>query len=123
MTSHKNEYETLDDGLDDDLDRYVAQREQTNPGFLHLYDAAVRERQLLRALAAKRVQLGLTQRAVAVRMKTSQAAVARLERGEVDPKLSTIERFAAAVGQRVAWQVVDDETSPNGRGAADPDVS
>ena len=123
MTIREDTHETLDDGLDDDLDRYVGQREQTSPGFLHLYDAAVRERELLRALAAKRVQLGLTQRAVAVRMKTSQAAVARLERGEVDPKLSTIERFAAAVGQQVTWQVVDDETSPNGRSAADPDVS
>ena len=123
MTIREDTHETLDDGLDDDLDRYVAQREQTSPGFLHLYDAAVRERELLRALAAKRVQLGLTQRAVAVRMKTSQAAVARLERGEVDPKLSTIERFAAAVGQQVTWQVVDDETSPNRRSAADPDVS
>lgn len=123
MTIREDRHETLDDGLEDDLDRYVAQREQTNPGFLHLYDAAVRERELLRALTAKRVQLGLTQRAVAVRMKTSQAAVARLERGEVDPKLSTIERFAAAVGQRIAWQVVDDGTSPNGRSAADPDVS
>ena len=123
MTIREGTHETLDDGLDDDLDRYVAQREQTNPGFLRLYDAAVRERELLRALAAKRVQLGLTQRAVAVRMKTSQAAIARLERGEVDPKLSTIERFAAAVGQRVAWQVVDDESSPNGRNAADPDIS
>jgi predicted transcriptional regulator len=40
-------------------------------------------------------------------MGTSEAAVARLEAGTVDPKTSTIERFAAAVGKRIRWELVD----------------
>jgi predicted transcriptional regulator len=34
-------------------------------------------------------------------MGTSQSAVARLERGDLDVRLSTLERYAAAVGHTV----------------------
>ncbi len=44
---------------------------------------------------------------VADRMGTSEAAVARLEAATVDPKASTIERYAAAVVKRVQWEIVD----------------
>jgi transcriptional regulator with XRE-family HTH domain len=38
-------------------------------------------------------------------MGTSQSAVARLESGESDLRLSTLERYAAAVGQRLDWRL------------------
>ena len=38
-------------------------------------------------------------------MGTSQSAVARLEAGDVDAKLSTVERYAAALGRRVEWRI------------------
>lgn len=85
----------------DDLDAYIAKRTATNPAFAAMVEAALRERHLLRELAAKRVELGLSQQEVATRMGTTQPALARLERGEVDPKLSTLERYAAALGERV----------------------
>jgi transcriptional regulator with XRE-family HTH domain len=37
-------------------------------------------------------------------MGTSQSAVARLESGELDVRLSTLERYAAALGRTVDWQ-------------------
>ncbi|WP_235593855.1 helix-turn-helix domain-containing protein [Rhodococcus ruber] len=49
-------------------------------------------------LAAARRRQGLSQTLVAARMGTSQSAVARLERGDLDPRLSTLERYAQAVG-------------------------
>jgi len=42
----------------------------------------------------------LTQAELALRMGTSQAAVARIESGRGAPKWSTIERYARAVGAR-----------------------
>ena len=65
----------------------------------------VRRRELLRALGSRREELGLTQTAVAAVMGTSQSAVARLESGDVDAKLSTLERYAAALGQRAEWRI------------------
>ncbi len=89
----------------DFLNEIVGQRSRRSPDFPQLIEAARRRRQLLRELAARREQLGLSQTAVAARMGTSQSAVARLEAGEIDAKLSTIERFAAALGQRVEWRI------------------
>jgi len=101
---------------DDFLDEIVRERTAKNPKFPELVDAAVRRRQLLRQLAEQREKVGLSQTAVAARMGTSQSAVARLESAEVDAKLSTIERYAAAIGQRVEFKLVDD--APRGRKSA-----
>jgi DNA-binding XRE family transcriptional regulator len=86
----------------DDLDAYIAKRATRNPAFPKLVDAALKERRLLRELAAKRIEMGLSQKIVAAKMGTTQPALARLERGEIDPKLSTLERYAEALGQRIA---------------------
>jgi predicted transcriptional regulator len=45
-------------------------------------------------------------------MGTSQSAVARLESGELDARMSTLERYAAAVGHIVDWHVRPSEESP-----------
>jgi transcriptional regulator with XRE-family HTH domain len=74
------------------------------PGFK---DMAMRRRALSAALVARRVDLGLSQTEVAARMGTSQSAVARLESGLSDVRLSTLERYAAAVGQQLDWQLED----------------
>ena len=89
----------------DFLDELVDERSQRNPEFPELIEAALRRRQLLRELAARRERLGLSQTVVAARMGTSQSAVARLEAGEIDAKFSTVERFAAALGHKVEWRV------------------
>lgn len=78
------------------------------PGFREL---AQRRRELLAELVANRRAAGLTQTEVAVRMGTSQPAIARLETGEVDLRFSTVERYASAIGRRVELRV-SPETTP-----------
>jgi transcriptional regulator with XRE-family HTH domain len=56
-----------------------------------------RIRRLVRSMAGRRRELNLSQTQVAARMGTSQAALARLEVGVADPRMSTIERYAAAL--------------------------
>ncbi len=72
-----------------------------------MVDEAYDRRVLLRKIAEARKAAKLTRTVVAARMGTSEAAVARLESAVVDPKASTIERFAAAVGKRIHWDLVD----------------
>ena len=91
----------------DFLDEIIDERSARNAEFPELVEAALRRRQLLRELATRREKLGLSQTLVAARMGTSQSAVARLEAGEIDAKLSTVERFAAALGQKVEWRVAE----------------
>jgi len=72
------------------------------PGFSEM---AARRRSLSTALTARRVRLGLSQTEVAARMGTSQSAVARLESGSADLRLSTLERYAAALDQQLDWRL------------------
>lgn len=65
------------------------------PGFREI---ALRRRDLLASLTARRAEAGLSQTELAARMGTSQSAVARLEAGGADVRLSTLERYAAALG-------------------------
>jgi ribosome-binding protein aMBF1 (putative translation factor) len=77
-------------------------RRSAFPGFA---DISERRRRLVAELVEARVQVGLSQTEVAAQMGTSQSAVARLEAGEADMRLSTLERYAAAVGRDVCWQL------------------
>jgi len=74
------------------------------PGFKEM---AERRHAFARELTARRIDLGLTQTEVAARMGTSQSAVARLEAGGLDVRMSTLERYAAAVGHVVSWRLED----------------
>ncbi len=74
------------------------------PGFA---DMARRRRELAEDLVRRRTALGLSQTEVAARMGTSQSAVARLESGQLDVRLSTLERYAAALEQVLDWRLED----------------
>ena len=89
----------------DDLDRMIARRTAVNPEFPGMVQAALDRRHIMRALAAERERLQISQQTVARSMKTSQPAVARMESGEVDVRLSTLDRYATAVGQRLSYQL------------------
>ena len=90
----------------DFLDELIAEGTRKNPEFPQLVEAAYRRRKLLRALAGERARRGISQTQVAAKMNTSQSAVARLEAGGIDAKISTVDRFAAALGKRVEWRLV-----------------
>ncbi len=49
---------------------------------------------------------GISQRSLALRAATDQAAVSRIERGEISPSLETVERLLAALGETL---VLDSE--------------
>jgi transcriptional regulator with XRE-family HTH domain len=72
------------------------------PGFREMAES---RRRLLAELVSRRRSLGLSQTEVAARMRTSQSAVARLEAVAGDVRLSTLERYAEAVGHTLRWSL------------------
>lgn len=68
-------------------------------------------RKLLTALREARLRKGLSQAEVAARTGTTQSAIARLESGASDPRLSTVQRYAAAVG--VQFDTLDVNAGPS----------
>ena len=89
----------------DDLDDFIAEA-SADPVFAAALDQARQRREILRQLAERRKAAGLSRTVVAGRMGTSEAAVARLEAGATDPRWSSVERFAAAVGARLDVHLV-----------------
>lgn len=61
--------------------------------------------ELIRQLVALRRIRGLSQTEVAARMGTSQSALARLESGRTDVRLSTLTRFAHALEADIGFAV------------------
>lgn len=77
------------------------------PGFRQM---AERRQVLSGQLTALRHQLGVSQVELAARMGTSQSAVARFEAGDLDVRLSTVERYTSALGARLEWRIDHDES-------------
>jgi DNA-binding transcriptional regulator YiaG len=97
---------SLDHQEPDALDEMIAEFTEANPAFPRLLRAAERRRALLRTLAAQRKSRNLSQTRVAAAMHTSQPTLARLETTAADTKLSTVERFADALGYSVEYHLV-----------------
>lgn len=77
-----------------------------DPAFRAEYDRLKPEFELARALLEARAKAGLTQAQVAKRMGTTQSVVARIESGRAPPNLKTLDRYARAVGRRIAVKLV-----------------
>jgi len=95
-------------GDPDFLDEVVDERSARNPEFPAMVEAAERRRQLFAALAERRRKADHSQTAVAAAMRSSQSSVARLETSATDARLSTLDRYAHALGYRVEYSLVPD---------------
>lgn len=103
--------------MTDFLTELIAERSEANEHFAELVDAAFKRRELVRQLAAIRTELSISQTRLASLMGTSQSAVARLESGDTDARASTLARYAAALGRRIEFEIVE-ETTPRTDGGA-----
>lgn len=99
------------DGHDepDFLDEMIAEGARENPEFPRLVEEGTRRLELLHALAVERRARGFSQTRVAARMGSSQSSLARLEGAASDAKLSTVQRFASALGMDVQFHLIPAE--------------
>ena len=75
------------------------EKARARKGFSEAYEALELEYQVIDQLLKARARAGLTQDAVAELMGTTKSAVSRLEgAGKHTPSLSTLQRYARAVG-------------------------
>jgi ribosome-binding protein aMBF1 (putative translation factor) len=91
----------------DFLDEIVGARTARNPRFPDLVAEAERRRKLARHLAKRRETRGLTQTVVAARMKSAASVVSKLESG-ADVKLSTLQRYCAAIDAPLSFKLEAD---------------
>ena len=73
----------------------------SDPEVLKEYEAHRAEFEVAMALIKARLAAKMTQLDVAIRMRTSQAQVARLESGQHFPSMSSIHKYAQAVNRKI----------------------
>jgi DNA-binding XRE family transcriptional regulator len=83
--------------------------------FKEAYDGLEAEYALIREMLSARAKSGLTQEAVAERMGTTKSAVSRLEAvGKHAPSLTTLKKYAQAVGCHLEIKLVSDACRTRG---------
>lgn len=92
--------------MEPDEQRTHDQSSSVFPGFSATLASDTSE--LMKLLVRRRHQQGFSQTEIAARMGTSQSSVARLETGQGDVRVSTLRRYAEALGTDVGFAVPDD---------------
>lgn len=81
----------------DDLEHFIAERSEKNKQFPEMIKAAEQRRALARQLSAvRRSQRDLSQTKLAATIGSSPSIISRLENG-ADVRLSTLQKYAAAL--------------------------
>jgi HTH-type transcriptional regulator / antitoxin HipB len=90
----------------DDLDKYIEKRKKNKPEFAKDFEAGYNEFKIGLLLKQARLEAGLTQDDIARKLHTKKSAISRIENHAEDIKLSTLKKFALAVGKEISLQVI-----------------
>ena len=88
-----------------DLQKYVRRRKSRDPEFAEDHDSGYEQFKIGVMLKRAREEAGLTQEELAERLRTKKSAISRIENHAEDIKLSTLERFAHALGRHLRIEV------------------
>jgi ribosome-binding protein aMBF1 (putative translation factor) len=88
-----------------DLKQYVKKRKARDPEFAKDFDSGYEQFRIGVMLKQAREEAGITQEELARRLHTKKTAVSRIENHAEDIKLSTLEKFAHALGKHLRLEV------------------
>ena len=88
-----------------DLKKYIRKRKKRDPEFEKDFDSGYEQFKIGVLLKQAREEAGLTQEEVAARLNTKKSAISRIENHAEDIKLSTLEKFANALGKHLRLEV------------------
>jgi DNA-binding XRE family transcriptional regulator len=84
-----------------DVKRYIERRKQTDRDFAENFDTGYDSFKIGEVLKQARIDHGLTQEELAVRLHTKKTAISRIENHAEDIRLSTLERYAKALDKEL----------------------
>jgi HTH-type transcriptional regulator / antitoxin HipB len=90
-----------------DVERYIASRKKRSPKFAENLESGFDAFQFSVMLRQAREKAGITQEAIAKKLRTKKSAVSRMENHAEDIRLSTLARYAKALGKRLRVQLAD----------------
>ena len=89
----------------DDLEKYIEKRKKRSRVFADGFEAGYEQFKVGLMLRNAREEAGLTQDEIAERLRTKKSAISRIENHAEDIRLSTLEKFAEAVGKRLSLKI------------------
>ena len=84
-----------------DLQKYKNKRMKKDPEFWKDYGERFETFKLGALLKQARVESGMTQEQIANKLQTTKSVISRMENHATDIRLSTLEKFAKAVGRHI----------------------
>ncbi|MCK9264321.1 MAG: helix-turn-helix transcriptional regulator [Desulfobulbaceae bacterium] len=87
------------------LKKYISNRKKHDPGFARNFDEGYEQFKIGVILKIAREEAGLTQEQLAGKLNTKKSAISRIENHAEDIKLSTLEKFAQALGKKLEVRV------------------
>jgi transcriptional regulator with XRE-family HTH domain len=88
-----------------DLSAYVKRRAEHDPDFAEGLELGYEDLKIGVLLRQARERAGLTQEEVAQRLDTKKSAISRIENRAGDIRLSTLERYAKAIGWNLSLEL------------------
>ncbi len=88
-----------------DLKKYINERKERDDAFAKDFDTGYEQFKIGVMLKQARLEAGITQHELATRLSTKKTAISRIENHAEDIKLSTLEKFAEAIGKRLMLKI------------------
>ncbi len=89
-----------------DVEKYIAKRKKRSSRFAKNYESDYKAFEFSVLLRQAREQSGITQEVVAKRLRTKKSAISRIENHAEDIRLSTLDKYAKAVGKKLRVELV-----------------
>lgn len=89
-----------------DLKKYINKRKQQDPEYWKDFDEKFETFKLGVLLKQARKEAGMTQEQIAKELQTTKSVISRMENHATDIRLSTLEKFAKALGRRIEVSLV-----------------
>ena len=89
-----------------DLKRFIAEQKKIDPEFAEGYDEGYEQFKIGVLLQMSREKAGMTQEQVAQKLGTKKSAISRIENHAENITLSTLHKYARALGKKVNLEIV-----------------
>ncbi len=90
-----------------DLEKYIERRKQKRSKFGKNFESGYRAFEFSVMLRQAREAAGVTQETIARKLRTKKSAISRIENHAEDIRLSTLEKYANALGMKIRVQLME----------------
>ena len=90
-----------------DVERYIKARKKRSPKFAQNFESGYEAFEFSVMLRQAREKAGITQEAIAKKLRTKKSAISRIENHAEDIRLSTLGKYAHALGKKLRLRLAD----------------